>query len=340
MRARALEESSGKDVLFDAVHLRRGNFVQTYGDAVPSVDDITTVVEERIERGSTLYMSTDESQVGFQDLVSSLGSDYTTVTLHDYLGVLSGVNVNFFGPIDQIVASKSRTFVGTYYSAFTGYINRLRGYHSTVPEEDKRADGIVASYYFAPNAVRADMRVYKAIRRPFFAREWPVSWRQIDADISDEFTHTSTYMSSAILRSSFAASVRTTFSKSQRTTINTKRSVMTKAVTITEGVEFDTVAREWRMKWSPDDDKASLAAAQKVLEKQLATVKAVKGVKSVQRVVCGGCMDFKVIVALDGDSFGEWEAAGFAPEADFLKEVESIKGIQQVETQTFTLMPM
>jgi len=104
--------------------------------------------------------------------------------------------------------------------------------------------------------------------------------------------------------------------------------------------EFDTVAREWRMKWSPDDDKASLAAAQKVLEKQLATVKAVKGVKSVQRVVCGGCMDFKVIVALDGDSFGEWEAAGFAPEADFLKEVESIKGIQQVETQTFTLMPM
>ena len=104
--------------------------------------------------------------------------------------------------------------------------------------------------------------------------------------------------------------------------------------------EFDTVAREWRMKWSPDDDKASLAAAQKVLEKQLATVKAVKGVKSVQRVVCGGCMDFKVIVALDGDSFGEWEAAGFAPEADFLKEVGAIKGIQQVETQTFTLMPM
>ena len=37
-------------------------------------------------------------------------------------------------------------------------------------------------------------------------------------------------MSSAILRSSFAASMRTTFSKSQRTTTTTKRSVMTKAV--------------------------------------------------------------------------------------------------------------
>ena len=90
-------------------------------------------------------------------------------------------------------------------------------------------------------------------------------------------------------------------------------------------IEFDTVAREWRMKWSQDDDKASLAAAQKALEKQLATVKAVKGVKSVQRVVCGGCMDFKVIVSLDGDSFGEWEAAGFAPEADFSRKLKPSK---------------
>merc|ERR1712072_797218 len=111
-------------------------------------------------------------------------------------------------------------------------------------------------------------------------------------------------------------------------------------VTITEGVEFDTVAREWRMKWSQDDDKASLAAAQKALEKQLATIKKVKGVKSVQRVVCGGCMDFKVIVSFNGDDFGAWEEAGFAPEEEFLNEVKGIKGIQAVETQTFTIMPM
>jgi len=44
------------------------------------------------------------------------------------------------------------------------------------------------------------------------------------------------------------------------------------------------------------------------------------GVTSVQRVVCGGCHDFKVITCLDVDSFGAWEAAGFAPEADFLQE--------------------
>ena len=48
------------------------------------------------------------------------------------------------------------------------------------------------------------------------------------------------------------------------------------------------------MKWSADDDKASLAAAQGVLNDMTATIKAIPGVKSVQRVVCGGCLDFKV----------------------------------------------
>lgn len=65
---------------------------------------------------------------------------------------------------------------------------------------------------------------------------------------------------------------------------------------IAEGVEFDTIAREWRCKWSTDNDKASLVAAQKAINEVLAQVKGVDGVKSVQRVVCGGCLDFKVSV--------------------------------------------
>lgn len=111
-------------------------------------------------------------------------------------------------------------------------------------------------------------------------------------------------------------------------------------VTITEGVEFDTVAREWRCKWSPDGDKKSLQEAQKLLNDVLKDLKALDGVKDVQRVVCGGCMDFKVITSLPADKFGEWEAAKFAPEEDFLAKLKSIDGITFVETQTYTLMPM
>jgi hypothetical protein len=103
-------------------------------------------------------------------------------------------------------------------------------------------------------------------------------------------------------------------------------------VTIAEGVEFDTVAREWRCKWSPDDDKKSLVEAQKALEEVLPKVKAVDGVKSVERIVCGGCLDFKVITSLEQPKFGAWEEAGFAPEEDFLKKLESIPGISLVGT--------
>uniref|UniRef100_A0A7S1B6P9 Uncharacterized protein n=1 Tax=Corethron hystrix TaxID=216773 RepID=A0A7S1B6P9_9STRA len=44
-------------------------------------------------------------------------------------------------------------------------------------------------------------------------------------------------------------------------------------ITITDGVEFDTIAREWRCKWSPDDEKASLASAQKALDEVVADIK-------------------------------------------------------------------
>lgn len=48
------------------------------------------------------------------------------------------------------------------------------------------------------------------------------------------------------------------------------------------------------MKWSADEDKKALVEAQNALETVLPAIKALPGFKSVQRVVCGGCSDFKV----------------------------------------------
>lgn len=109
---------------------------------------------------------------------------------------------------------------------------------------------------------------------------------------------------------------------------------------ITKNVSFDKVAREWRCKWSPDAEKESLVKSQEVLEGVLAQLKGVPGVLSVQRVVCGGCMDFKVVTQLDAENFGKWESGGFAPEEDFLGKVKAIEGVSSVETQTYTLMTM
>mmetsp|Transcript_12804 Transcript_12804/g.25315 ORF Transcript_12804/g.25315 Transcript_12804/m.25315 type:complete len:167 (+) Transcript_12804:55-555(+) len=111
-------------------------------------------------------------------------------------------------------------------------------------------------------------------------------------------------------------------------------------IDITPNVSFDTIAREWRCKWSADDDKASLVAAQDAIAEVIADVKKVKGVKGVQRVVCGGCLDFKIVTSLPADDFGKWEEAKFAPEEKFLAKLKGIKGITAVETQTYTSMPL
>lgn len=65
-------------------------------------------------------------------------------------------------------------------------------------------------------------------------------------------------------------------------------------IKITDGVEFDTIAREWRLKWSRDNDLKSLAAVQESLNAFLPAIKKIDGVQSVQRIVCGGCLDYKV----------------------------------------------
>ena len=48
------------------------------------------------------------------------------------------------------------------------------------------------------------------------------------------------------------------------------------------------------MKWSTDNDKKSLSSAQQTLDLFIGAIKGIDGVKSVQRIVCGGCLDFKV----------------------------------------------
>jgi hypothetical protein len=108
-------------------------------------------------------------------------------------------------------------------------------------------------------------------------------------------------------------------------------------ITIADGVQFDTIAREWRCKWSADNDKASLVAAQAALAEILDSLKATG---KVQRVVCGGCLDFKVITSLPADQFGKWEEEKFAPEQAFMETLKGIDGITVVETQTYTLMEM
>jgi hypothetical protein len=146
--------------------------------------------------------------------------------------------------------------------------------------------------------------------------------------------------------------------------------------TIADGVDFDVIAREWRCKWSEDNDKKSLKEAHAKLTQVLSDLKGIDGCKSVHRVVCGGNLDFKVvsiwlygfcsrsfillwcnnynhilknvwsyyfyiqITSITAEKFGAWSESEFEPEQSFLKELSAIDGIDTVETQTYTFVEM
>jgi hypothetical protein len=50
--------------------------------------------------------------------------------LDDYkiIAGLDGINPNYLGMIDQVVCTRATIFVGTWFSTFSGYITRMRGY--------------------------------------------------------------------------------------------------------------------------------------------------------------------------------------------------------------------
>jgi len=111
------------------------------------------------------------------------------------------------------------------------------------------------------------------------------------------------------------------------------------------GVEFETVAREWRCKYSPGEsggpgDSASLKACQSLLDEYLPKLKALPGAE-ITRQVCGGCMDFKVSITQPLAEHGEWAEANYDPiESEFMDKLKAIEGTSQHETQEITFVKL
>jgi hypothetical protein len=112
------------------------------------------------------------------------------------------------------------------------------------------------------------------------------------------------------------------------------------AVPLANGsMSFDRVCREWRCKYTGDkSDSESLEAIAGVVAEYLPEIKKVSADATVNRLVCGACLDFKLMTTVPLADFGPWEASGFAPEAEFLEKLKAIPGVSQVETQTITNM--
>ena len=60
----------------------------------------------------------------------------------------------------------------------------MRGYHA---QKEKSLPGYelgrVNSYIYVPKDMKHEMRRYRSVRTPMWAREFPIGWRDIDNDL-------------------------------------------------------------------------------------------------------------------------------------------------------------
>jgi hypothetical protein len=159
-------EAAGRG--FSAFHIRRGDL--QYKEVKVSADVLLANVGHLLPRNELVYIASDEQNKSFFD---PFRARFPTVRfLGDYWDKadLGSANPNILGMIDALICARGTTFVGTWFSTFTGYITRVRGY---MGYSDR-------SVYLGDKVHRDRYQRDEDPRFPFYMREYNVSWDHID----------------------------------------------------------------------------------------------------------------------------------------------------------------
>jgi len=190
---RADSRKQGLHGEYYALHIRRGDF--QYKEVKHSAAEIIENLRFQngtpiIPPGSLVYISTDDPDGICKDCYVQRKpcTSYTTPKppgcpedtswraftefgwkirfLKDYLkaGYLPDTNPNVHGMVESIICSRAKAFAGTFFSTFTGYIHRLRGYH-----------GLGESTYYHTKRFVFAPQMKKSVGHGF-SREWRAGW--------------------------------------------------------------------------------------------------------------------------------------------------------------------
>lgn len=178
LKSRTNGDPSGE---FYTMHIRRGDF--QYKDTRVEADVIYENSRPFLKENATVYIATDERDKKFFDLFRK---HYHIYFLDDFDDQTFTLNTNFYGMLDQLIASRGKVFMGTFYSTFTGYINRLRGYHSQKQKLEGYETGALNSYYYIPRNKIEDVRQFRSFYQPFWGREFPGGWRDLEHGLGED----------------------------------------------------------------------------------------------------------------------------------------------------------
>ena len=155
---------------FSALHIRRGDF-QFKKVKLPA-EQWYNNTKEIWQPNEILYIATDEHNKSW---FNPIAEHHELRFLEDYweFAGLDKLDPNFMGMIDTIVASRSRAFAGTWFSTFSGYINRMRGYHGISMKH--------SWYSYLPK--KTAVHTWDNDTHGLYAFEWPLGWAGIDTDV-------------------------------------------------------------------------------------------------------------------------------------------------------------
>lgn len=179
IRQRSMQNDPDANGQYHSFHIRRGDF--QYKQTRLSGSAIYDNTKDILIAGRTVYIATDERDKSF---FAPLADHYDICFLDDFHHLFPDLNTNYYGMLDQLIASKGDIFVGAFFSTFTGYINRMRGYQSVKHKEEGYDVGKLQSYFYAPLDRKMEMTKYRAIDG-LFAREFPISWRDLNNDVEE-----------------------------------------------------------------------------------------------------------------------------------------------------------
>jgi GDP-fucose protein O-fucosyltransferase len=176
-------EHGDKDGRYDSFHIRRGDF--QYEDIwLPAQEIYSDNTHLVVPDQRTVFIATDETN---QTFFAPFLEHYNVYFLGDFKEQIKGISANYYGMLDQLIASRGNVFVGAFFSTFTGYINRMRGYHAQKDKLPGYEEGILESYYYVPDHMapwRNVMRQFGAVQPAFWQQEFHVSWRDLDHDVT------------------------------------------------------------------------------------------------------------------------------------------------------------
>ena len=179
IRERARQfQSFNTNGTFHTLHVRRGDF--QYKKTRVEAPELLAMMQRKIPEGSTVYIATDEKDRRF---FHPIKKHYNLLFMGDFKKEIGSLNTNYYGMVDQLIASRGEVFYGCWFSTFTGYIMRLRGYHADNQKLPGYEDGISNSWFYALPDRFDHMQEYYPVKRSFYAREFPTSWRMIDTGV-------------------------------------------------------------------------------------------------------------------------------------------------------------